>query len=741
MNTTWQTKLIVIKDTKMRNALSDFLNQTDISEYMASRLTPFFSQYSNVRLDNLEWTKLCDIVQELEFNKLRTLGPLNLKFIYFLIDNNLYTQNSIVHLKNLVNELIIMPSGSRQERLTLFNKDNDNIERFFICKSYNEKRPFTLLIDTNINNKFIVGLLDDFYKSNLYSSSTTSTNFAKNFSESYGNLSDFQDISDFNYSVFKSQYEFYKNDEKELKTLIKFYIYLYVTSEYTELFKIYDPIDMIWMQKPNFLKLYKEGFELVNLNPNEEYPAINKWVIKPNGFEATSTTFKSTSYKSLDFTKIKCDFYINLAKHFYWYTPNSLSTKTGEITFVIIFLNFIFEHKTNNIRSLSEGIDYKKITTSEVYSFRKHIELTAQTSGTFNSYMTAINKFLSMCKDKGFLDVESGAFEYLYQTAKNKGNGGTSIPDEDLTLLEQHLEKLSEEKNLLHNLYHIIFHLLVETELRIGQLLSLQISEIKEGMKKGQFFIRSITKISNGEKINQQISIYAKRHIDIAINITENLRANASEKYSDYIFLAPPELVKSTNKDIKPIETYLFSRFLKRECKKIGLKEYSAENLRDTHMTKAVEFAFKRGLSALEASTLTNHTQASTTHENYVDFKVKTFAEATFGVMIGDVDIKGNILPIDNETFTKEDTVDDNCGFCKETECKIMNEIGCPMCDGFVVTLDRIPYYELKIKQFDEAIQKEEIDHEKKHLAIQKKLYVAYLTELYKLREEISNNE
>ena len=167
MNTTWQTKLIVIKDTKMRNALSDFLNQTDISEYMASRLTPFFSQYSNVRLDNLEWTKLCDIVQELEFNKLRTLGPLNLKFIYFLIDNNLYTQNSIVHLKNLVNELIIMPSGSRQERLTLFNKDNDNIERFFICKSYNEKRPFTLLIDTNINNKFIVGLLDDFYKSNL----------------------------------------------------------------------------------------------------------------------------------------------------------------------------------------------------------------------------------------------------------------------------------------------------------------------------------------------------------------------------------------------------------------------------------------------------------------------------------------------------------------------------------------------------------------------------------------------
>ena len=739
MNTTWQNKLMVIKDTKMRNAISEFLNQTDIGKSVADCINPFFSAYSNIILDDLEWTELCDIALKLEVNKRLNLGPFNLKFIYFLLDNNLYTKNNILHLKNIVNELILIANGSRQERLTLFNCDN--IERLFMCKSSYKKRPFTTLVDTNINNKFINSLLDDFYKGDLYNSAYISVDFVKKFSESHSDFSDFQDISDFNYSVFKSQYEFYKNNEKELKTLIKFYIYLYVTSEYTELFKANDPVDMVYMQQYNFLQKYKEGFELVNLNPNEEYPPINKWVIKPNGFEATSTTFKSTSYKSLDFTKIKCDFYINFAKHYYWYTPNSLSTKTGEITFVIIFLNFIFEYKTNNIKSLSEGIDYKKITASEVYSFRKHMGLTTQKTGTFNGYMTAINKFLGMCKDKGFLDVESGAFEYLYQAPKNKGNGGISIPDEDLTLLEQHLEKLSEEKNLLYNLYHIIFHLAIETELRISQILSLQISEIKEGMKKGQFFIRSITKISNGEKINQQISIYAKRHIDIAINITETLRANANDKYSDYIFLAPPDLVKSTTKDIKPIEPYLFSRFLKRECKKIGLKEYSAENLRDTHMTKAVEFAFKRGLNILEASVLTNHAQPSTTHNNYVDFKVKTFAEATYGVMIGDVDIKGNILPIDNETFTKEDTVDDNCGFCKETECKIMNEIGCPMCDGFVVTLDRIPYYELKIKQFDDAIEKEEIEHEKQHLTVQKKLYVAYLTELYKLREEISNNE
>ena len=740
MNTTWQTKSEVIKDTKMRNTLLDFLNQADISEFTATKLNPFFSAYSNIRLDDLEWTELCDIALKLEFNKRLNLGPLNLKFIYFLVDNNLYTKNNILHLKNIVNELILIANGSKQERLTLFNCDN--IERLFICKSSNKKRPFITLIDANINNKFIVSLLDDFYKGDLYSSAYSSVDFAKKFSESYSDFSNFKDISDFNYSVFKSQYEFYKNNEKELKTLIKFYIYLYVTSDRTELFKVNDPVDMVYMQKHNFLQKYKEGFEVIDFNPNEEYPPINKWIIRPNGFERTSTIYKSTSYKSLDFTKIKYDSYINFAKHFYWHTNNSLTTKTGEITFIIIFLNFIYEHKTNNIKSSSEGIDYKKITTSEVYSFRKHMELTAKTTSTFNGYMVAVNKFLSMCKDKCFLDVESGAFEYLYHNSKDKGKGGVSIPDEDLTLLEEHLRKLSDKNNILHNLYHIIFHLAIETELRIGQLLSLKISEIKEGMKEGQFFIRSTTKTSKGEKVNQQISIYAKRHLDIARNITEHLRVNTTDKYADYIFLAPPELVRSTNKEIKPIETYLFSRFLKRECKKIGIKQYSAENLRDTHMTKAIEFAFKKGLSDLEASILTNHAQPSTTNNHYVDFKVKTFAEATFGVMIGDVDIKGNILPIHNEKFTKEDTVDDNCGFCKETECKILNEIGCPMCDGFVVTLDRIPYYELKIKQFDEAMQKEEIEHEKKHLAIQKKLYVTYLAELYKLREEtLSANE
>ena len=42
MNTTWQNKLMVIKDTKMRNAISEFLNQTDIGKSVADCINPFF---------------------------------------------------------------------------------------------------------------------------------------------------------------------------------------------------------------------------------------------------------------------------------------------------------------------------------------------------------------------------------------------------------------------------------------------------------------------------------------------------------------------------------------------------------------------------------------------------------------------------------------------------------------------------------------------------------------------------
>lgn len=738
----FQAKLSIVKDHKIRDALSQFLKQTELATSAISSIGFFISLYSDLELEDLDWKTLCHIVYEVDGStrwKSGLFGIVNLKFILFLIDRELLVLDNTVYLKILINELIIMPSGSRQERLILFDKDNDNLERFFVCKSSNEKRPFTLLIDTKIHNKFVVNLLDKFYKSELYNTTGISTNFARKFRESYTSFSGFEDVSDFNYSVFKSQYDFYRNNQTELKTLVKFYSYLYMISGYTELFKHNDPIDIVFLQKHNFLTLYEEGFEVVDLNPFEQFPSINKWIVRPNGFDKTTTALKSTSYIPMDFTKITYNYYIDIAKHFFWHSAQSLYSRNITMTHIIIFLNFIYEYKNNNIDALTEGIDYKKITSVELYSFRDYISLNVKKTGTYNSYISDINIFLHMCKDKELLDIENGAFDYLYFIKKDKPKGGDSIPEEDLSLLEEHLRKLSEGDDIFHNLCYIIFHLAIETELRINQLLSLKKSEIIEGMKKGQFFINSITKTSKAEEINQQISIYAKRHIDIAIKHTEALREAAASKYTDYIFLIPPDSARS-NKDIKPFEPNRFTRFLKRECKKIGIKEYTASNLRDTHMTKAVEYGLKYGLSDLETSILTNHSQPSTTTNHYVDFKVRTFAEATYGVIIGDIDIKGNIIPNDNVTFNKEDTVDDNCGFCKESQCKLLNELGCPMCDGFVVTLDRIPYYEKKIKSYDEAIDKEEIKHEREHLLAQKRLYVAYLTELYKLREKVENN-
>ena len=80
-------------------------------------------------------------------------------------------------------------------------------------------------------------------------------------------------------------------------------------------------------------------------------------------------------------------------------------------------------------------------------------------------------------------------------------------------------------------------------------------------MKEGQFFIESTNKTSSGDLVLQGISPYAKRHLDIAIEHTKQLRKMASNKNKDFIFLCKKQYV--TSQEISPIEPFTFNAFLK----------------------------------------------------------------------------------------------------------------------------------------------------------------------------------
>ena len=721
-------KFNIIYDDKMRNALLDFYNKVGLNTSQQKYLNTYLSKYENVKLDTLNWETICDITLSIDSSFLSTyFGAYNLNFFVYLVENNLYKDSGIS--SDVILNIPNLPI-KKSYRTMIFDK-NINLGNLIICKGIDRKndyKEYHIMIDTKLDNPFLVELLDGFYKCGLFSNSRdyNDYNFARKFYKSYDKFSSFGDISDFNFEVFEKQFNFYKEKKTELSSLIKFYIYLH--SKYEYIFKTNDPVDMFWMTRhPNFTNQFKDGFRLVDLNPIEPYPTNDRWMLRPNGHENFTTRLNETSYLTVDFTRVKYAEYRPFLKDFFWTSTTTLLVTRGYFYYIVEFLNFIYEHKTLNIKKC---IDYNKITSSEIYSYIGYIS-NKYGLKTYNDKAKAVKNFLQ----KKYLNVEPAVFDFLVHAGNTTPPGGKSIPEDEVKKLDEHLLKLSYD-NDTNYIYYIIFKLALHTNFRISYLLSITTDSIKEAMKKGQYYILAVTKTSDKEKVKEHISKYDHRYLEEAVRITAPLRCKAPKEYKNFVFLHDRQHNKI--KGVTPINPTNFNTFLKSECKSIGLPKYTAQNIRDTSITRAIDFAVENGLSRQETEMLIRGKRSIKLKHYYDKLESKLFVEATYGVIIGNVDLKGQILETtDSSSFSKDEIMDDGCGFCKEDECRIHKDIGCPMCKYFIVTLDRIPFYIKKLEQLDIAIENETIEHEKEHLIAIKKLYAAYLSKLLDIKQKL----
>ncbi|MCS0542941.1 hypothetical protein NXY55_23475, partial [Aeromonas veronii] len=232
-------------------------------------------------------------------------------------------------------------------------------------------------------------------------------------------------------------------------------------------------------------------------------------------------------------------------------------------------------------------------------------------------------------------------------------------------------------------------------------------------MKKNQFVLFSKSKVSKGEPIEFAISIYTKRHIEEIKNFTKKLRENCKDRnIKKHLFILEQ---RKNIINVPRLETV--NAYLKKCCEEAGIPKYTMQNLRDTHMTKAFEFQLRKGLSPLELSVLTGHKKIDTTNNHYIETKIKDMLEIVHGTTIGNVDVKGNIMMNAHESIANmENTVSNGCGFCSLKSCKDYTNLACLMCDSFVATLDRIPYFEDEIIRLNHLLPKTEAPHEKENL-------------------------
>lgn len=584
---------------------------------------------------------------------------------------------------------------------------------------------------TDVNNQLLYDLLKQLIESNYFICRTT-RDFFKEFHKSL-NYKQINSISDFNTETFHQQYNFYKEEiglrNNKLTLLKTFYRMLSNTEKGKNILKWQDGVDYYMLQSISFCTHYENGFKPIPLNPIDPVPLIDKWLLMPNGAEKNSTKSKTYHYVPFDFSPVPDEKLKFALKHWCWNETIVLPARYDYVKILIRFIIFIDELRNKyHLNKITHSYNKDTFTTEEIFSYLTY----TKNNGVGSTHISAVKKFLTYISENQLYSVAVPAFSYFSVKTAPPKKQAEDIANEDLIRLEERL-KSNAQKSLQHALQHIIFHIALSTEMRISQILNLKINCLNPNTDN----LESTSKVSHGELVKILSIPYTKRFLEAALQLTQSDRDKCLDTdLKQYLFLQ--ELSKNS---YKVMDKRIFSDYLKRTCIELNIKPFTSRNLRCTYMTKAVEFIIKTNRSLLELNALTLHKHFNTTNNHYVSRKIRDYLEATYLVVCGDVDIQGTITNEKTQDTIPEKLVNDNCGYCSKETCIIFNGLDCLMCQGFIATLDRITFFEAKIETFNELIKNAQLSHDKEHLLVIKKLYIAYLEKLYILREGVLGNE
>ena len=347
--------------------------------------------------------------------------------------------------------------------------------------------------------------------------------------------------------------------------------------------------------------------------------------------------------------------------------------------------------------------------------------------------------------------LEPTALEIFYGRVPSVHSTAETISDDDLTRINNYLRD-QIEKSLKDKITYAVFHLLLQTEFRVNQICHLKCSSIVETLKPNEYAIRSINKTSHGEMVEVNITPKTHRVLKNIINETDELRNKTNSSTTDeYIFLYEEGIPTPR---IKIYDNTDFRRAILKACSHLGIKNYTASNLRDTYMTKAWEYIVQNGRSDIELSLLTKHAQISTTVNHYLklDFDdmleatheveigkinddeenktVNDILEATYAVELGKINVGAKnkiVVDIPAEFKSKESDVENGCGKCAAVKCNGNAVLSCLVCDKFFTTPRHEPFFRKAIDQINQQILCSNCRHEKDDLTTIKTLYTEYL--------------
>ena len=709
----------------------------DINAVKAKYFIAFLSLENHIAampLSAIEWTDICS---EIQYEP--TFASVYHHFIYYILKNNLYFG---AHKDKLLTLIEAFKNDPSYHSKTLRLYCGDDIERLFYNPSAHNLKWLQLPKECN---RLTLDLLSKFW---------SKTSYSKNDFREFYNLFPFSinqsmviNINDYSYETWKAQTNYYKeysNNPKHCLEMLNRY-YLFVNSiveekDHQGIFKQNDPIDKIMLSRDNCAKNTLEGYSYIYFNPYMHYPVVDKWMLNFNGYEKKSTKFNANNIRSFNFEKIINPFYRDCAKDYVWNSGYSPAKMEDSIYQLIYVLNFAFKMKSTDEYpnpSLTEFTFY------EADQIRSYLDRTKKAANTKNQYLSSFRSFCRYCVQNRNFIVDDYFYKHLSEFSRTTENKATAIPDDDLIKLNNMLKE-QQYNSEVKTFYYAIFHICLQTSLRISQICHLRYDCLSNTMKDGQYKIKTVSKTSNGEEYKTIISRETGKQIKDIIKITEDNRQNCKDsELASYLFLKKDQMLSL---GYTPVNASNFKDYLYECCEKLHIPQYGPSNLRDTHITKAFEFRLRNGMSDAAEMILTGHTNIDIDNNHYIQKNLIQMLESTYGIIIGDVNIKGQIVSNDSDSINQENSVENGCGYCKARSCVFETSLPCLYCKYFITTTKHKKYFVEMMKHVDDVLKSvddnvsaDKRQHTKDDLVAIKELIAAYLYHIDLVKEGIES--
>lgn len=685
-------------------------------------------------LAKLDWNDICNDIQQNPKNAISYH-----LLVYYILSNDLY-QGS--HKNKLLTLIDIFKLKPYKKAYTLKLYCCDDVERLFYDSRSSALKLLKLPKECN---QLTLKLLSDFWLQTL-NQSNDYMEFYNLFPLSIKGLN-IDSASDYSYATWKTQTNFYAKkaaDSKHcLENLNRYYLFINnIVSDKNGvgIFNQSDPIDTVILSRDHFAKYTLEGYSYIYFNPFTHYPSSDKWMLNFNGYEEKSTKLSSNNIRSFDFKKVIDPFYRDCLKDFIWNSHLSPSVMNDNSFRLAYLLNFIYKMKS--IKDYPNP-DFSNFNFYEADQIKAYIAETKGEGGTGNSYLSYLKMFIRYCVQNRNFVIDKYFYKHLIAFQGNHLNTAKAIPDEDLAKLNDILRKHQYESEV-KTFYYAIFHICLQTSLRISQICHLNYDCLSNTMKNGQYKIKTVSKTSNGEKYKTIISKETGKQIKDIIKLTDENRQNCKDsKLAKYLFLKKDQMEGLGYSPVRPAN---FKKYLYECCDEVNIPKYGPSNLRDTHITKAFEYRLRNGMSDAAQEILTGHPNLNTDASHYIQENLIQMLETTYGIIIGDVDIKGKIVSEEDNSIQQKYSVENGTGYCEARNCVLETTLPCLYCKEFITTVQHKPYFiammnqvDDKLKEVDKTVDPDKQQHRKDDLLAIKELIARYIYHINLIEEGLED--